>query len=154
MKTKNKMTKRGIIFLFILMLIPFAMSYDIDGDGIDDGEQVMCGDTFCQPGETITSCPADCTNPATPPSGNLTNITTENETLSPETNQTILTTEENLETETEESFFSTTAFKIIILVLGLIAIGLIIFLIIRKNKNHEEENQTQTAEVSAPETLS
>ncbi|MCK9568233.1 hypothetical protein M0R72_04745 [Candidatus Pacearchaeota archaeon] len=139
-------TKLIALFL-VLILIPFALSYDIDGDGIDDGEQNMCGDTFCQLGEDVTSCPEDCTNPATPSSGDLTEIPTENETLSPETNQTIPITEENLQSETENSFFVSTTFKIIILASGLIVIGLIIFFIIRKKRN-QEDNQTPTTEVA------
>ena len=135
-------TKLIALFL-VLILIPFALSYDIDGDGIDDGEQNMCGDTFCQPGENVTSCPEDCTNPSTPSSGNLTDIPTENETLLSETNQTIQITEENLSSETENSFFVSTTFKIIILALGLIAIGLIIFFIIKKKRN-QEDNPIQT----------
>jgi hypothetical protein len=147
MKTKNKMKRGFKIALFLaLILIPFAMSYDIDGDGIDDGEQMLCGDTFCQPGENETNCPTDCVSPSTPDSGDLTEIPPENESFPAETNETIPANEENLQTQTEESFFSTTTFRIIILVAGLILIGAIIFFLIKNKKNKEEENQIPAIE--------
>jgi len=152
MNIKNKMEikKEASIIFLLIMLISFALSYDINGDGIDDGEQMMCGDTFCQPGEDITNCPTDCANPSTPSSGDLTDIPTENETLPLETNQTISTTEENLPSENETSFFASTTFKIILIALGVIAIGLIVYFLIIKKKN-QEDNSTQTTEVSAPQ---
>jgi len=149
MKQKNQVIKLSIIFL-LLMLISFANAYDLDGDGIDDGAQNMCGDDFCQPGEDVTNCPSDCESPSNLSSGDLTDIPVENETLLLENNQTQAIPEENLPTENETSFFSSTTFKIIIISLGVIAIGLIVYFLIIKKKN-QEDNSTQTTEVSAPQ---
>lgn len=141
MKTKN----RGLSIIFLLLiLISFANAYDLNGDGIDDGEQMMCGDTFCQPGEDITNCPTDCTNPSTPSSGDLTEIPSENNE-SIISNETTIPEEESIQ---ENSFFQSTTFKIIILVLGLIVIGLIIYFIIRKKNNQIPETSNPTEQVT------
>ncbi len=105
------------IFL-VLTLVSLVSSVDWNGDGIDDGEQNLCGDAFCQPEENIANCPADCENPQQIPSA------------------------ENL---SKNNFFSSIAFKIILISVGLIIIGVIIYLILKRrsapNMNAEEISQ-------------
>ncbi len=102
------------IILLLMILIPFATCYDYNGDGVDDGQQNLCGDNFCQTWETKSSCPADCENPNN-------------------TSPTRIVSEKSL---FQNDFFSSIVFKIIIILAVLIIIGIIIYIII-KRKNQE-----------------
>jgi hypothetical protein len=159
--------------LLMLILIPFASCYDLDGDGVDDGQQNLCGDGFCQPTEDVASCPSDCTNPSALPSSppvtnesneintnetivnneNLTNGINNNSALdnsnistNPNETNNVSTTQtsgENL--PNENVFFVSTTFKIIIGIVALIIIGLIVFFLIRANKNQNLGNSNQSS---------
>lgn len=168
MQTKNLV----MVGILLLILIPFVTSIDINGDGIDDGEQDMCGDLVCQSWETEASCPGDCSieiDTSVPPHNPTENISsTENQTETPETipeeNETVTETPETIQTENEtteeipaetneaskESFFSGTPFKIILGVVGLIIAGLIIFIIIRKIKSSSENAEIQVQQTEIP----
>jgi hypothetical protein len=162
MKQKSKTIKIELmVFLaLVLTLIPFASCVDFDGDGIDDGEQNLCGDGFCQPTETITTCPSDCSSPASLPASPtinppITNPSTNEEESdlpseeqinlegnSEEQNNDSIETEEIppiTEQANEESFFSGIVFKIILGVIGLIIIGIIIFIVLSKMKKSSEQ---------------
>jgi hypothetical protein len=142
----------GIEFfvLLVLILIPLVNCYDFDGDGIDDGEQNMCGDNFCQSTESVTSCPSDCTSSSALPSSPTTNPPANNDsnnisnpisgTGSNDISSNQPASAGNL--PTENVFFVSTTFKIIILIFALIVIGLIIYFLIRKKKNKNLENST------------
>jgi hypothetical protein len=133
------MNKKNFLvsIIFLLILIPFAISIDFNGDGIDDGEQNLCGDLFCQIWETEINCPTDCTLSSTPSSGDLTEIPLESEDNLPSEE---IIVEEYI--PSENTFFSSTAFKIAILSGGLISIGLIIYFIIRKKKYQNKIPET------------
>jgi hypothetical protein len=100
------------ITLLILILIPFANCYDFDGDGVDDGEQNLCGDNFCQDWEDKINCPDDCSEESLAIYGFDSNQFKEN------------------------SFFSSLAFKIITIVIGIILIllGIITYLKYHRKK--------------------
>jgi len=149
MKKINKLRIEFGFFL-ILILIPFVICYDLDGDGIDDGEQDLCGDGFCQgvsPGEESLSTTFIKNNNET--SNN--NISQINEPVVNETGN-ISSNQSNLEksASVEKTFFVSSLFKIIIFVLILIIIGLIIYFMIRKNKKQDSENLNITPEISNP----
>ncbi len=54
------MKKLIILFMVLVLFLGFVSCYDIDGDGIDDGGQNLCGDYYCQDWEDEVSCPSDC----------------------------------------------------------------------------------------------
>jgi hypothetical protein len=130
MKQNNKMKelKKVIILIAIVVLIPFVMSYDFDGDGVDDGEQNLCGDGFCQEWETEVICPADCigTSP-----GKSTDVFEENQnriTNQPKFGEKKVT--ELLSDSLNPKLILGISVPILLIILGLI----VYFLIKRKNK--------------------
>lgn len=159
---------RIFTFFLVLTLIPFAVCVDFDGDGIDDGAQNLCGDSFCQAEETVISCPSDCTGVSSgepalnSPTTNLPPISSpEEQTDIPSNPEVVPSTSEQTdiplgeqnnissttipsinEQTTEESFFSGIIFKIILGVIGLIVIGLIIFILIKNMKKSSLDNNS------------
>ena len=163
----KKINLIGIEFavLIILILIPFVNSYNIYGNG-SDAQQNMCGDGFCQPTETATSCPADCTSPKPLPNSPTTNPPTNTSSI----NQPSSVQNNNSSTPSSTNQFSNNVsvnqpasagnvptqntssanitIKIIIGVITLIIIGIIIYLIIRKKKNSNIKNLNSAPAVS------
>jgi hypothetical protein len=170
MKIKNKIKKIEIIFL-LLILIPFISGVDFDGDGIDDGEQDLCGDAFCQEWETESNCPKDCqgvssgeqslssqeeqlipseellspSNNTIEPSNQLNDSTLQEEVDNLEDEEFLNSTEENLN---NNLFLPNFIFKIIFGLIVLTIISIIIYIIIRKKKNKDLQPNHLNSEVS------
>lgn len=146
MKTKIKILV--LIWLSLILIFPgIVTAYDFDEDGIDDGEQNMCGDNFCQPFENVDSCPQDCSNPqplpSTPPESSINN---EN-------------SEENFPTQQEKTTsLSNTLVKIAIAIPIVLIVGIIAYLIFHKKRKVVENSAKQEPEEvktedSSPESL-
>lgn len=138
MKIKNKKIISVNLIFLILILIPLIAGYDLDGDGIDDGEQNLCGDNFCQPNENAVNCPADCRNPLSLPTTPPSNSETENKnesiknSLSPDTGK-------NQPKEKASSLINT--LKIILVLVSFIMVITIIYFLIKKSKQKKLEIQ-------------
>ena len=113
--------KYCIVLVLLILFAPLVFS------------QEECGDSICEVGEE-TTCPSDCTG-----------LSLENETLP--TNETAPTGEQVSVDTTSESdivaseksgFFSSLAFKIIIVLLVLIAIGIVGFVVYNKMRKGEQ----------------
>jgi hypothetical protein len=138
-KNKNKacfckiMNSKIVGILFLLFFLPFVSCVDTDGDGIDNGVQDLCGDQFCQEGESAT-CPLDCdgVSEGSPSSSFVPNT---NGTENPSATGIVKATSSN--TDNLENFFQSAVFKIILIVVILIIIGIAIFLLIKKKKSSE-----------------
>ena len=161
----KKINLIGIEFAVLIILIPFLSSYDLYGNG-SDAQQNMCGDGFCQPTETATSCPADCTSPKPLPSSPTTNPPTNTSSI----NQPSPVQNNNSSTPSSTNQFSnnisinqpasagnvptqntSSANTIILIIIGvivLIILGIIAYLIIRKKKNQNAENPNPSLAVS------
>ncbi|VVB82855.1 Uncharacterised protein [uncultured archaeon] len=164
----KKINLIGIEFaiLVMLILIPFVSSENISG--FNPATQNLCGDGFCQPSETAATCPADCSSPKPLPSSPTTNPPTntppanqpsgvQNNTITnPQVNQPSAgnTTSVNQPASTgnlpaQNSFFASPAFKIILVIIILIVLGIIAYLVIRrKNKTSPAVSNPQ---VSSPQ---
>jgi len=128
---KKQITKIVLIILLVITL-PFVISADLNGDGIDDGAQNLCGDLFCQSEENATSCPGDCVSPFVPPTNEPITTLPINEGANELDSNTSIDGENS---SSKTYFFLSTSFKIILLVLVLIVVGFIVYFIIRKKKN-------------------
>jgi hypothetical protein len=122
-----------IVIVLILIISPFVFGEDLDGDGIEDSEQNLCGDGSCQDWEeNETTCPVDCTAGASNPDymGNF-----------------ISSTEQS-----KEERFSLNKILIIATVIVIVigAIFLIIFLL-KKKKKSPKKKPTSVASDSSVE---
>jgi hypothetical protein len=139
----NIMNSKIIGIIFLLLLIPFIYCVDFDGDGIDDGPQNLCGDQFCQQGESA-SCPVDCdgVSEGSPSSSFVPNT---NGTDNPSAIGSVKATSSI--GDTFGNFFQSTSFKIILIVFVLLIIGFVIFLLIKKKKNPETPVPAETTSI-------
>jgi hypothetical protein len=162
-----------IEFFIFLILIPFI--FCDDGSGAIGGQQNLCGDGFCQPSETVASCPADCqgVSPGQPSlavqaqmnnnSNSQTNTQNNQQSgveVNSQTNNPSSTSNQNNPTNQpasagnvpiQNSFFSSSTFFIILGAVVLLIVGIVIFFLI-KNKNKVNStpgaDSTTEAEVS------
>ena len=158
----KKINLIGIEFvvLLVLILIPFS---SCAGSGTPTGTQNLCGDGFCQPTETAASCPIDCQGvsqgqPSLSTQSQISN-STNNSSINqpsgvqnnppinqPTTNQSATGNNTSVNQPastgnlpTQNSFFAGTAFKIILVIIILIVLGIIAYLVLR-NKNKTNPN--------------
>ena len=161
MRKTNVLKTEMIILVLILFLIPVVLSYDLDGDGIDDGEQNLCGDGYCQNWEDKISCPSDCTGEIAsegviiPDAGsNASEESASGIIIEPENTENAIPpgTENNASEEIskedlggikETTFISSSLFKIIIIVIVLIIIGIIIYIFYNKRKSANTPQEPQ-----------
>ena len=149
----------AVLIILILILIPLISSENISE--FNPATQNMCGDGFCQPTETATSCPADCTSPKPLPSSPTTNPPTNTSSInqpSPAQNNSTNQFSNNVSANqpasagnvpTQNTSSANITIKIIIGVITLIIIGIIIYLIIRKKKNQNTEDLNSSPAVSS-----
>jgi len=153
----KKINLIGIEFvvLLVLILIPFVSCAD---SGVAaGGQQNLCGDGFCEPTETATSCPIDCQGvsqgqPSLSTKSQMANATNTSSVNQPpgvqnntynnssvnqpagQNNPSINQPASTGNLPTQNSFFASPAFKIILVIIILIVLGIIAYLVLR-NKN-------------------
>ena len=98
------------------VLILSAMSVVISQE---DSDVISCGDGICSPNEDKISCPIDCGM------------------------DEVISESENFE---DTGFFSSLAFKIIIIAIVIIIIGIIVFIIYRKRKISNQMSEENLSE--------
>jgi hypothetical protein len=130
----------GIIFL--LFFLPFVNCVDFDGDGIDDGEQDLCGDYICQTGESET-CPIDCEGVS---EGEFSLLFSKNNFQNEVPSWAESAQNKNL--PLKNNFFNNPLLLTIFAGVILFVIIIVIIFILRKKKSSEKENVSQTPKVN------
>ncbi len=165
---KIKIIPIELIILIFLIITPLVSS--LDAGSFNQTTQNMCGDGICEPGETASTCPQDCSNPTTtipsPPLNSPSNISNQsvpptqenipsseiqNNFSSPTPSNNISTQQNNFSSPSQtasnkEVFFVSTTFQIIIGIIIFIVIALIVYLLI-KNRNKPKQAVSNTSPI-------
>ena len=155
----RKINLIGIELIILIFLIITPLVSSLDAGSFNQTTQNMCGDGICEPGETASTCPQDCTNPKPIPSSPTTNPPANNTPPATQPsgiqNNTVATnlpvnqpsagntTSTNQPASTgnlpAQNSFASIIFPIIVGLIILIILGIIVYLIIR---NRNKTNST------------